>query len=140
MKSMLILDQQNISESLQSRSLDFRMPWDKFKFNKRVDYTNSTIRLQASVDWWSILLRGNNGFTYNDMNLPGVATKVAHQSRLCWLIRWADGKWRFPNLNYNLRAKYTSSRNTTANVQHTSYKVLTMTYSSILKLHQQPLF
>ena len=36
-----------LAKSLQSRSLDFQMPLDKLKLNKRVDRTNSIIRPQA---------------------------------------------------------------------------------------------
>ena len=45
------LSTKNIGESLQSRSPDFRLPWAKLKFNKRVDHANSIIRPQVSVDW-----------------------------------------------------------------------------------------
>ena len=45
--SLINTKNKNISESLQSRSLDFRMLWEKLKFKKRVDYTYLIIRLHA---------------------------------------------------------------------------------------------
>ena len=48
---LLTLFNRNIGESLQSRSLYLRMPWDKLKFNKWVDHTDLIIRPQTLVDW-----------------------------------------------------------------------------------------
>ena len=52
-----LLINKNTGESLQSRSLDFCMPWDKLKFNKRVDpicMTNSFLNFFLSYKYFRL--------------------------------------------------------------------------------------
>ena len=48
-KPITVISNKNISESLQSRSMDFCMPWDKLKFNKGIGMINLVFIINNKV-------------------------------------------------------------------------------------------
>ena len=81
----------NIGKRQQSRSLDFCMPWEKLKFNLRVDHTNSIIKSQdfGETETGFVLIRTHQSVAIETLavfNLQTVHT-CKHEATIC--LQWS---------------------------------------------------